>query len=179
MTAITLTLLDDPVTLYSVHTGDGQQGEIRVRGVDACALYIGEQRLLLVDDNVAKVVAEGGSLWQRFMGRVAFKRSFSMYDGEQLLARGRRHWGMRAEEDWIEFWPQPDAAPLQARLRGLMDAGIDLFQGPRLAGQMRVVGLQQAQVTLDCPELDPPRAAFLAYIAHRVWGANPYTAGSS
>lgn len=178
MTSFALQLLDDAVTRYSLHAGDQQIGEIRYREMHACVLHLGEQRLLLVEDDVAAVAVAGGSLLRRFVHKLRFNRGYSLRDGEQALARARRHWNPLRNQDWIECWPHPEAAALHATPRGMLMSGIDLTRDRCSLGEMHVVGLQQHRITLTCAELDPPRAAFLMYVVHRVWGNNPYLGAS-
>lgn len=169
---------DDASSTYVVWSANLRLGEVRCRQPHRALLQLGERVWELRHEEGAAVAAAGGHFLQRVFAEVRFSRSWTLRDGERVLARAARHWHWRPARDHLQLWPTPDSAPVHASAPGVArDLVIRADQAE--VGRMRISGWINQQVELEWPALDPAPAALFMYAMHRAYGAATNSDGAS
>lgn len=169
---------EHPSSTYVLRGAEGPLGEIRHRQPHRAQLHLGARVLELRHEEGAAVAAAGGHLLQRLFAEVRFSRSWTLRDGEQVLARAARHWHWRPARDHLQLWPTSDSASVQASAPGVA-RDLVIRAGQIEVGRMRISGWIHQQVELDWPALDPAPAALFMYAMHRAYGGSSSTGGAS
>ena len=164
------------LTLYTLWQDQQQLGEIRHHDMHAAVLYLGERGFWLRHDEGAAAKASGANLLRRMYLELKFTRSWSLHDGQSLLARAQRRWDWRPSHDMLLLWPAPDATPLQAASPGI-SRRMTISSQLGTVGRLHIEGWLREHVQLEGIDLDPARAALFMYAMHRAYGSTSSEGG--
>jgi hypothetical protein len=177
--ALRLTMHDDPVVLYSLHSADVLIGEVRPHAPHAAILRIGAQAWWLADDVATSTHAAGASIVRRIFAQLTRPRRYSLREdgGERVLARAERQGWRSTREDGLVC----DVGGAAWRVRSLGAWGgrfvLEHDDGKAL-GEFRLTGLGRSLETGALP-FATAEAALLLYATHRNFGRDVRAAGAS